>query len=130
MKYYMYSLDVDIIEQLKPVFAKHSIIEDEEIITDIKTHGEYIKEYDDVSYQKLINKLGKKNAKLFQNLYLDLVDLKKLYDNIDLEQDNSEFREFKLSMYRVISQGRGIVILQHKEEVVEPKKKWFEFWKK
>ncbi len=131
MEYFFYSIDLEIMEQIKQM--KKNNVDEEEILIEIKTSGQYLGTYDEKSFCELIAKLGEDNAKYLNKEYIDLVELKALYENIKTDFDNEVIREFKIMIYKPISNCKGIVLLKMKtKEDIEivPKKKWFEIWKK
>ena len=131
MEYYFYSLDLDIIESLKQM--KKQNIDEQEILFELKTNGEYLASYNEKKFCELVANLGEDNLKYVTKEYIDLVELKNIYELTKSEFDKEIIRDFKVMIYKPISESKGIAILksnvENKNEVASHKK-WFEFWKK
>ncbi|MBE5821063.1 MAG: hypothetical protein E7311_00555 [Clostridiales bacterium] len=131
MEYYFYSLDLDMIETLKQM--KKQNIDEQEILFELKTNGEYLASYDEKKFCELVANLGENNLKYVTKEFIDLVELKKIYELTKTEFDKEIIRDFKVMIYKPISELKGIAILKSEvEPKIEavPQKKWYEFWKK
>lgn len=130
MEYYFYSLDLDVIESLKQM-KKQNISEDE-ILIELKTNGEYLNSYDEKKFCELVANLGKKNLKYITKDFIDLIELKHIYEITNNEFDKEIIRDFKLMIYKPISEMKGLAILKSEidnSKVELSSKKWYEFWK-
>lgn len=130
MEYFFYMIDLEIMESIKKM--KKSGTNYEELLIEIKTNGEYLATYSEKKYCELIANLGEENALLINNEFIDLVELKSIYENVKADFEKDIIREFKIMIYNAISNCKGIIILkmQTQEEDIKPAKKWFEIWKK
>lgn len=130
MEYFFYMIDLEIMESIKKL--KENQTNEEELLIEIKTNGEYLATYSEKKYCELIANLGEKNAALINGEFIDLVELKSIYDNVKADFDKEIIREFKIMIYNAISNCKGIIILkmQTTNEEIKPAKKWFEIWKK
>ena len=131
MEYYFYSLDLDIIETIKQMRKQN--VDEQEILIEIKTNGEYLCSYDEKKFCELVANLGKENAKYITNEFIDLVELKNIYEMTKNEFERESIRDFKIMIYKVIGETKGIAIIkseiEDKDEII-PKTKWYEFWKR
>lgn len=131
MEYYFYSLDLDIIESLKQM--KKQNVDEQEILIELKTSGEYLASYDEKKFCELVANLGEENLKYVTKEFIDLVELKKIYEVTKNEFDKEIIRDFKVMIYKPISELKGMVILKSEVETnkeLMSQKKWYEFWKK
>lgn len=130
MEYFFYMIDLEIMESIKKM--KKSGTNYEELLIEIKTNGEYLATYSEKKYCELIANLGEENALLINNEFIDLVELKSIYENVKADFEKDIIREFKIMIYNAISNCKGIIILKMQtiEEKIKPEKKWFEIWKK
>ena len=131
MEYYFYSLDLDIIESLKQM--KKQNIDEQEILFELKTNGEYLASYNEKKFCELVANLGEENLKYITSDFIDLVELKHMYDLTKNEFEKDIIRDFKVMIYKPISETRGIAILKSEIEQTNNNifnKKWYEFWKK
>lgn len=121
MKYYIYIIDLDVMDKIKEVENN------EEAMLMLKTNGHCILEYTKEEYNEILREIGPDNAQILQKKYLSLTDIRKIYDNVKLTENDGYIRELKLKIYPAIIQCMGLVIFEEKEQ--EKRKKWFEFWK-
>lgn len=125
MKYYIYKVDLDVMDKLKELKN-----DEEKGILILKTNGQCILEYTNAEYDNILNEIGEENANILEHKFLSLIDIKTIYDNVKLTKNNGYIREFKLKIYPAITECKGLVILEEDEPKSEEGKKWFEFWKK
>lgn len=124
MKYYIYKIDLDIMDKVKELNNNN-----EEAMLMIKTNGQCVLEYTKEEYIKILNAIGKENTNILAKKFLTLSDIRTIYDNVELSEDNGYVREFKLKIYPAITECMGLVVLEQENEDIKQEKKWFEFWK-
>ena len=125
MKYYIYIIDLDVMDKIKEMKDN-----EEEKMLILKTNGRCVLEYTKEEYETILKEIGDDNVNILQKKFLSLIDIRKLYDNVKLSDNNGYLREFKLKIYPAISECKGIVVLKQEQDKKEQKRKWFEFWKK
>ncbi len=130
MEYFFYMIDLEIMESIKKM--KINGTNEEDLLIEIKTNGEYLATYSEKKYCELVANLGEENAVLINGEFIDLVELKSIYENVKADFDKEIIREFKIMIYNAISNCKGIIILKMQtiNEEIKPAKKWFEIWKK
>lgn len=127
MKYYLYEVDLDIMDSIKEVFLKDN--KNEDVLLKVKTNGSCLLEYTDEQYVELLDEVGKyKNVVESGFIYFD--KLKKIYDSVKLQDNHSDIRNFKLKVYKAITNCHGIIILEGETLNSSNSSKWWEFWKK
>ena len=129
MDYYIYEVDLDIMDSIKDNFLSNR--EDEKSVLSIKTNGTCLLHYTYDEFNTLINEIGYDGKLLLDNGYLVFEDVKKLYNQIKLDNNKTDIRDFKLNVYKAITNCHGLVVLKYNEEITSKiDKKWYEFWKK
>lgn len=127
MQYFFYAIDLDLLENLKTNIYDMNT---EDALFDIKTSGEYLDMYNERQYFEIIGKLGKTYGKYFTHTFIDLVELKKIYE-YSKEFKDEKTQTFRLMIYKAIGECRGLVIWKMEvEKQPEIATKWYEFWKK
>lgn len=124
---YIYMIELDILENVKLLLQKNA--NNEEGLLLLKTNGQCILQYTKEEYAELLEKVGVQTAELLNDRFLGLMDLRGIYDNVKLDNNDSVIREFKMKIYSAITECKGVVLLEGNEDDQSKKKKWYEFWK-
>ena len=120
-------IELDILENVKLLLQKNA--NNEEGLLLLKTNGQCILQYTKEEYAGLLEKVGVQTAELLNDRFLGLMDLRGIYDNVKLDNNDSVIREFKMKIYSAITECKGVVLLEGNEDDQSKKKKWYEFWK-
>ena len=122
----LYIIELDILERIKLLLQNGK---NEEGVEILKTNGQCVLQYTSEEYKELLEKIGENNAETLNQKFLGLMDIRGLYDSVKLDNEDTQIREFKLKIYPAITECKGIIILENKNQKPKQEKKWYEFWK-